>query len=330
MFARDAARKLGHVRRQPDPWRRTPIPQLLLRKQSRRRTGTSATCSGASAAGASTAGPTSRASFIPGRDVYNRAPSDAAGGDHPTWSVLVGCISAMVPFHNLRFHRFRVTASGRVIGRTDDALEPVLAVSPGDGTTFIASASAALAPDGLRLYGCYMQQPGFDGAIIRSAADMPPADAQPQLPHRAFAVDLDTESLLSPPPPLPFFHGTYGTVSVHGKLWVPSVVDVEGGPSVRLVMHRQELGDDTWGEAASVDMPSVNSHLSDYYLQGYAVIGDRFILLSLSDSTFFCFDCATGSTLTPVKTAGGKSYIPICGKAAHLGVGVGGDGDGDD
>lgn len=80
---------------------------------------------------------------------------------------------------------------------------------------------------------------------------------------------------------------------------------------MRLVMHRLELDDDTWGEAASVDMPSVNSYLSDYYLQGYVVVGDRFILLSLSDSTFFCFDCATGGTLTPVKTAGGKSSSKV-------------------
>jgi hypothetical protein len=267
-----------------------------------------------------------------GRDL----PSDA-GDDHHTWSVLVGCISAKEPFHNLRLHRFRVAASGRVIGRTDDALEPVLAVSPGgddddDGKTFIASASVALAPGagGLgRLYGCYTQEPGFDGAIIRSAADLPPADAQPQLPYRAFAVDLDTESLLSPPPPpLPFLYGTYGTVSAHGKLWAPSVVSFEQSLSVRVVMHRLELDDDdaSWGEAASVDMPPVHPRP---YLEGYAVIGDRFILLSLSDSTFFCFDCATtgGGTLTPVKTAGGKSsskYIPICGKAVHL-AGVGDD-----
>lgn len=63
----------------------------------------------------------------------------------------------------------------------------------------------------------------------------------------------------------------------------------------------------------------MNSHSSGYYLQGYAVIGNRFILLSLMDSTFFCFDYAAGS-LTAVITAGkSHEYVPISGKAVHLG-----------
>jgi hypothetical protein len=52
-------------------------------------------------------------------------PSDAAAAaaaDRPLWSVLVGCVSIQEPFHNLRLHRFRVAASGRITGHTDETL----------------------------------------------------------------------------------------------------------------------------------------------------------------------------------------------------------------
>jgi hypothetical protein len=62
--------------------------------------------------------------FAPGRD-YLRVPSAAAAAaaaDRPLWSVLVGCVSIQEPFHNLRLHRFRVAASGRITGHTDETL----------------------------------------------------------------------------------------------------------------------------------------------------------------------------------------------------------------
>jgi hypothetical protein len=92
---------------------------------------------------------------------------------------------------------------------------------------------------------------------------------------------------------------------------------------MRLVVLRLDDGEAA-EEVAGVDIlyqATVNSQLSGYYLQGYVVIRDRFILLSLIDSTFFSFNCAAG-TLTPVSTTavGESRYIlPISGKAVHLG-----------
>lgn len=59
--------------------------------------------------------------FAPGRD-YLRVPSAAAAADRPLWSVLVGCVSIQEPFYNLHLHRFRVAASGRITGHTDETL----------------------------------------------------------------------------------------------------------------------------------------------------------------------------------------------------------------
>nr|TKV95206.1 hypothetical protein SEVIR_9G346900v2 [Setaria viridis] len=250
--------------------------------------------------------------IAPGRD-YIRVPSDADADDRPLWSVLVGCTSIAEPFHNLRLrlHRFRVAASGRVIGRTDDTLQPLLAVSPDDEENlFVSDATAALAPDGRRLYVLCTHSPGVGGAI--SSCGSPPALAALQFPVRGFAVDLGTRSL-SALPPLPFSHGSY-------LLWAPSVETGSSDGGMRLVVRRLDDGEAAWEEAAGVDIlyqPFVNSRLSGCHLQGYAVIRDRFILLSLIDSIFFS-DCAAG-TLTPVTTVGKSPYKPISGRAVHFG-----------
>ncbi|KAF0929798.1 hypothetical protein E2562_025936 [Oryza meyeriana var. granulata] len=58
--------------------------------------------------------------IAPGTD-YLAIPAGA--DDRPLWSVVVGVTAADVPRHNLRLHRFRVAASGRVLGESDDILE---------------------------------------------------------------------------------------------------------------------------------------------------------------------------------------------------------------
>ncbi|KAK3153167.1 hypothetical protein QOZ80_2BG0168710 [Eleusine coracana subsp. coracana] len=265
----------------------------------------------------------------PGRE-FVCTPAD---GDHgASWSLLVGCTSLTVPFHNLRLHRFRVSASGRIMGHNNQLLEPLLTVSPDDddggGNNFISHASVALASDGLRLYGFYTQVPGLNGVM---SDDRLLTDDSTELrsAHRAFSLDLASKSVSSLPP-LPVVHGAYLTVSAHGELWAPSIELDEESPNksgMRLVVHRLEhngLSDQAacWANVASLDIPYrplVNSHLSGTYLQGYAVVRNRFILLSLIDSTFFCFDCAVGS-LTTVTTAGKSyKYRPISSKAVHLG-----------
>lgn len=60
------------------------------------------------------------------------------------------------------------------------------------------------------------------------------------------------------------------------------------------------------------------------FLQGYAVIDDRFILLSFINSSFFCFDCVTGTLARVTTETDGESstrqhqYVPISGKAVHV------------
>ncbi|KAF0888266.1 hypothetical protein E2562_013712 [Oryza meyeriana var. granulata] len=92
----------------------------------------------------------------------------------------------------------------------------------------------------------------------------------------------------------------------------------------RLGLHRLDGGGGGWAEVASVDFPYdpfspanfING--SGAIFKGYAVVGDRFILLSLIDS--FCFDCAAG-TLACVATSGEASrYVPISCRAVHVAV----------
>ncbi|KAI5017974.1 hypothetical protein ZWY2020_042862 [Hordeum vulgare] len=88
----------------------------------------------------------------PGRD-YVCIPAGA--DDSPAWSVLVGLLSATLPLISedsvLGLHRFRIARSGRILGRSDDALETLCTVETIKGCSGIASATAALTPDGRSL-----------------------------------------------------------------------------------------------------------------------------------------------------------------------------------
>lgn len=199
---------------------------------------------------------------------YVCTPADGSYG--ASWSVLVGCTSAMVPFHNLRLHRFYVSASGQISGRNNQFLEHLLTVTPDDkDNSFISNATATLASDGIRLYGFYMHLPGVDGAICYSLLAGPGRiDLQPsQSSHKAFSLDLASKSL-SALPPLPFVHGTYLTVTAHGELWAPSIELEEDNPekkSMRLVMHRLERDDDLGDAASWANVASVNVQCTGFW-----------------------------------------------------------------
>jgi hypothetical protein len=104
---------------------------------------------------------------------------------------------------------------------------------------------------------------------------------------------------------------------------------VEKSPATtwRLVVHRLASGggSSSWDEeVASYNFPKRpepvvgNCLFAGPALSGYAVIDNRFILLSVIDSTFFCFDCATGA-LTRVRTSRAPSmYERIYGRAVHV------------
>jgi hypothetical protein len=280
---------------------------------------------------------------VPGRDyVCIAAPAHGGGADHrPLCSVLVGCTSFGGPFrHNLRLHRFRVAQSGRVIGQSDDLLEPLFGVSPSDvpsighaddGQTEFDDAMAALGPDGKHLYIICVHRPVLSSDVASCGGGR--ATEIVVFPPKVFRVDTGDMSL-SPMRPLPFTRASYEAISAHGALWVPVVLltkAVENCPSEwRLFIYRLvEVDDDdgSWVEVTSADFQYELSRGFRYggtLIQGYAVISDRFILLSFIDSTFFCFDCANG-TLAPVTTEESSSstlllhqYVPISGKGVHF------------
>ncbi|OEL16876.1 hypothetical protein BAE44_0022103 [Dichanthelium oligosanthes] len=260
-----------------------------------------AICSDAFAAGEGAARPASRAS-CPARTTCACRPArtTAPSGRSSSAASPPACRP------NLRLHRFHVAGSGRVIGRSDDLLEPFCGVFPDDeDRTAFHVALAALAPDRRRLYLVCARQPalGSTGTGAGQAADagLPP----------------NTE---------------YVAISAHGGIWVPAVWAVrclDCAFTYRLFVYRLVDGDGSWAEVNSADFPyklSLENPYGGYLLQGYAVINDRFILLSSINSSFFCFDCAAG-TLTRVVTDGGEGgesrthshrYVPISGRGVHV------------
>lgn len=163
---------------------------------------------------------------VPGRD-YVCMPARGGADHRPLCSVLVGCTSVGAPFHNLRLHRFRVAQSDRVIGQSDDLLEPLFGVSPSDvsishvddGQTEFNDAMATLGPSGRRLYMICAHRPVVlpTGGELINTEDLPP---------KVFSMDIADRRLSVVPSP-PFSCGSYQLVSAHGGLWVPAVLVVE-------------------------------------------------------------------------------------------------------
>uniref|UniRef100_A0A0D9XZR0 Uncharacterized protein n=1 Tax=Leersia perrieri TaxID=77586 RepID=A0A0D9XZR0_9ORYZ len=258
----------------------------------------------------------------PGRD-YVCISSDAAAGDGtPKWSVLIGCTSAGEPFHNLRTHRFRVADSGRVMGCSDGLLERFRGVSPDDDEhTVFSSATAAMAPVGRNICIICAHYPSFHNN------DHHHQEADLLLP-KAFLMDSVDKSLTQLPS-LPYpDHGSYASyhsVSAHGELWMPAIT-METGPfgiKTRLAIYqldRTTTNNYSWAMIRDIDFPYRRPSVSSGPpLHGYAVIMDRYILLSFVDRSFFCFDCAT-NTLSRVTKLDDETnvYVPIRGRAVHV------------
>ncbi|KAK3128959.1 hypothetical protein QOZ80_6BG0468960 [Eleusine coracana subsp. coracana] len=102
-------------------------------------------------------------SVAPGSD-YACLPAGAANG--AAWSLIVGFISSSSSSPGtkdsiVRLHRFRVTQSGRILGRSDDALEVLDDVDTkshedaSSSSTHIGTATAMPGSDGRSLYSRY-------------------------------------------------------------------------------------------------------------------------------------------------------------------------------
>ncbi|VAH18033.1 unnamed protein product [Triticum turgidum subsp. durum] len=255
----------------------------------------------------------------PGRD-YVCIPAGA--DDSPAWSLLVGFLSASIPMISedsvLGLHRFRVARSGRILGRSEDALDTLCTVETTKGCSGIASATAALTPDGRSL--CLFSEhldPGKNSATPRAQ--------QLRLAHEA--------ATMSELPRLPQDTCTHcRPVSAAGHLWAPYVYLEYVGKCV-LGMQRFRKDADRWEQAGDTFPFHYKSQMTKLwngdFLQGCAVLPDDTILVSLRPAqgvflTFNCSDCTWTVVTTSENTQ--TVYVPILGP----GVYIQGDDDTDD
>jgi hypothetical protein len=248
----------------------------------------------------------------PGID-YVRLPADAAAADHhlPAWSLLVGVADGASS--SLRVSRLRVARSGRILGRSDDALDVFhdIALAKPPEYTFKAGA-APLASDGRAL------------CVLHHALHQ-----QPQ------ALQLT----LHPQPqetPLPEIEGTTADhcvpISAGGHVWALSATPQDHGisTSLSLVMRRlvPESGSGTRWELVGSPFASPRLHhplppWTGRLLQGYAVIPDaNLILVSfLQYGLFLTFATDSGSwsrVLTDTDETRSQRYLPIFGRAIYV------------
>ncbi|KAL6631388.1 hypothetical protein ACP70R_028238 [Stipagrostis hirtigluma subsp. patula] len=256
----------------------------------------------------------SRIPFVaPGRD-YECMPAGA--DDSPAWSLLVGFLSiADGNTNSLRLHRFRVARSGRVLGRSGDALEILDGDVDYEGKDAPSQTSAVAAT------------PGPDGrstclfcrvvrlADLGGAAPLRPLQLYPNL-------NAGGSITVSPLPALPPERRPIRPISAAGDLWAPYLAEVFG--PTHLVMLRLDNDAGQWVEAAAIDLPHGRQEPQGVMrggriLQGYAVVR-RTILLSLQPShLFFAFDCSARAWAA-VATAETKDtyYLPISDRGVYV------------
>ncbi|XP_037439351.1 uncharacterized protein LOC119307378 [Triticum dicoccoides] len=249
----------------------------------------------------------------PGTD-YSSTPAGAgagAGADRPGWSLLVGLKDGVV----LRLKRLRVARSGRILGRSDDALEAFHDIKTRTGRRF--DASAALAPDGRSL--CVLRQED-DGAgkqphALHLSLQQPQTDTSPE--HLPFPPEIQAGRSRNCMP-----------ISAAGHIFALCPI-VEYGVKLSLLMrplHPLPEG----GGVGQWEQVGQHKHDKDKYrwlgggfLQGYAVLPGPIILVSLKqDRGFFTFAPCSGSRdWTPVltdETRPPRDYIPIVGRGVYM------------
>ncbi|KAL6635420.1 hypothetical protein ACP70R_028091 [Stipagrostis hirtigluma subsp. patula] len=235
-----------------------------------------------------------------------------AGADRrPAWSLLVGVKAT----HFLRLHRFRVARSGRVLGRTRDALHVPADDCYNDHVS--RATTAQRSPDGRSL---------SLGLFSEEFRDPP----QPEDHPRALQLRLDLAAadttITGSVTPLPYPSSSSSNpdlptcpIRAAGVLWAPFLTHFFG--PCQLVMQRLDTTAGQWvaGDSISLERPMKPDYRPQCKfrpLQGFAVVRDTILLSLWPFHLFFAFDCST-QTWAPVltsKTAG--SYLPI----EHRGV----------
>ncbi|KAM0854349.1 hypothetical protein ACQ4PT_050500 [Festuca glaucescens] len=272
----------------------------------------------------------------PGRD-YLCIPAGA--DDSPAWSVLVGLLSgtctAISDDSVLGLHRFRVARSGRILGGSDDALDILHTVRTTEGCSGIASAAAALTPDGRSL--CLFSEhldPGKVSAIPR-AHQLRLTYENPSDRRKNTRSTITTSALPRLPSERPM---RCRPVSAAGHLWAPNI-ELELLNSKCVVgMLRLDRDAGRWEKAGDafafpLDRKELtNGRWVGPLFQGYAVLHDDTILVSLRADqgllTFSCSDCTWTQVTTTKDTH--TPYIPILGRGIYIKQYVTEDGDHED
>ncbi|XP_047071622.1 uncharacterized protein LOC124680598 [Lolium rigidum] len=226
-----------------------------------------------------------RRRVAPGVDYDSLPDADAADHHLPAWSLLAGVADGASS--TLRVFRLRVARSGRILGRSNDALDVFhdIALAKPPGYTFKAGV-APLASDGCSL--CVLHHT---------------LEQQPQ------ALQLT----MQPQPqemPLPEIDGTTADhcipISADGQTWALSATPQCHGINTALSLVMRRLvpvsgGGTRWELVGSpFTSPPLHHPLppwTDRLLQGYAVIPDaKLILVSfLQYGLFLTFDTDSGS-----------------------------------
>uniref|UniRef100_A0A0E0F574 DUF1618 domain-containing protein n=1 Tax=Oryza meridionalis TaxID=40149 RepID=A0A0E0F574_9ORYZ len=224
----------------------------------------------------------------PGRE-YTSLPTDA--DDSPARSVVVGIMATSEGDRSLRLHRFRVARSGRVLGRSCDALE----ILGGDyykaktPTSHIRAAAATRSPDGRSLSLCFFsREVDFSDPEVSKIA--PPVPLQL---HMDLAADDGGGISVSRLPGLPPEVGPLMPtclISAAGDLWAPYLTEVYGPSS--LVMQRFEKDAAKW-------------------VKGYVVVGDTILLSLWPFNLFYTFNCSTHAWAVVATAKKDCNYAPI-------------------
>uniref|UniRef100_A0A0E0M8K9 Uncharacterized protein n=1 Tax=Oryza punctata TaxID=4537 RepID=A0A0E0M8K9_ORYPU len=265
--------------------------------------------------------------IAPGTD-YLAIPAAGVDDDRPRWSLLVGLTSFKVPWHNLRLHRFRVAASGRVLGDSDDLLERFLDVRPDAAAAEIfASASAHLSSRGDRLHiicRCWrLKTDGGDGEYSTI-----PNDIRLGEKYTPLAMNLTDKTLTPLGGDLPVVPGEHSPIAAGGEDWAlcverPFDKRRQRGTTI-LRMQRLEVvpgAGQRWVVAKKHEFPhdyiKHKIRFGGGILQGYVVIRDK-ILVALLGAVFFVFDCSD-CTWAPVSLSGDiYDYIPFKSRASYV------------
>ncbi|CAN6214260.1 unnamed protein product [Urochloa humidicola] len=249
-------------------------------------------------------------SVAPGRD-YSCMPDGS--DDTGAWSVLVGFISMSGNNSIFRLHRFHVARSGRVLGRSDDALELV------DGIYYGAKQDALLP----QIHSA-TATPGPDGRSVCLFARQVAADYKVRLRPLQLHLDLKRRINVSALPALPLGPTMWTrSISAAGNLWAPCFSDHVGPPlSSELTMKRLHKDTGRWLDVAAKNQPQVRcppaGSYSGHVLHGYAVIGHTILMSLLPSHVFFIFDCSTcaWAAVATIETKN-NHYIPIHERAVY-------------